>query len=110
MLSDDDLDYFNMDGYDDIHTFRLNHGEGGVALYINRLLQSKPLPFLSQCILNCAEVICTEIIITNGKNTVVYRAPNTDLSVLNYHIEYSLNTFNVNTKRSTCVAMLMWIC
>ena len=40
---------------------------GGVALYINRSLQSKPLPLLSKSILNCAEIICTEIIIPNGK-------------------------------------------
>ena len=68
-----------------------NCGGGGVALYVNRLLQSKPLPLLSKCILNCAEVTCTEIIIPNGKNIVVasvYRAPNTDLSMLNDHIEY----------------------
>ena len=44
---------------------------------------------IAKCILNCAEVICTEIIIPNGKNIVVasvYRAPNTDLSLLNDHI------------------------
>ena len=55
----------------DIHTCRPNCGGGGVALYINRLLQSKPLP----------QVICTEIIIPNGKYIVVaavYRVPNTD--------------------------------
>ena len=83
-LNDDDLDSFHMDDYDDIHTCRPNRGGGGVALYINRLLQSKPLPLLSKCILNCAEVICTEIKIPNGKNIVVasiYRAPNTDLSM-----------------------------
>ena len=69
-LSNDDLDFVHMDDYDDIHTCRPNRGEGGVALY-SRLLQSKPLPLLSKCILNCAEVICTEIIIPNGKNIVV---------------------------------------
>ena len=39
--------------------------------------------------------ICTEIIIPNGKNIVVasvYRAPNTDLSLLNDHIDYIFNT------------------
>ena len=92
-----------------IHTCRPNRGGGGDALYVNRLLQSKPLPLLSKCILNCAEVICTEIIIPNGKNIIVasvYRAPNTDLSMLNL-----LNIFltNVKTKRSTCVAISMWI-
>ena len=110
-LNNDHLDYFHMDDYDDIHTCRPNRGGGGVAFYVNRLLQSKPLPLLSKCILNCAEVICTEIIIPNGKNILVasvYRAPNTDLSMLNDHI---LNIFliNVKTKRSTCVAILMWI-
>ena len=34
-LSDDDLDSFHMDDYDDIHTCRPNRG--GVALYINRI-------------------------------------------------------------------------
>ena len=86
-LTDDDLDCFHMDDYDDIHTCRSNRGGGGVALYINILLQSKPLPLLSKC--NCAEVICTGIINPNGKNIIVasiYRAPNTDLSMLNDHI------------------------
>ena len=85
-LNNDDLDSFHVDDYDDIHTCRPNRGGGGVALYVNRLLQSKPLPLLSKCIRNCAEVI-----IPNGKNIVVasvYRAPNTDLSMLNDHIEY----------------------
>ena len=50
-LSDDDLDFFQMDEYDDIHTCIPNRGGGGVALYINRLLQSTPLPLLSKCIL-----------------------------------------------------------
>ena len=80
-LNDDDLYSFHMDDYDDIHTCRPNRGGGGVALYISRLIQSKPLPLLSKCFLNCAEVICTEITIPNGKNIVVasvYRAPNTD--------------------------------
>ena len=109
-LNNDDLDYFHMDDYDDIHTCRPNRGGGGVALYVNRLLQSKPLPLLSKCILNCAEVICTEIIIPNGKNIVVasvYRAPNTDLSMLNDHIEYIFN--KCKNKKVTCVAILMWI-
>ena len=38
--------------------------------------------------------MCTEIIIPNGKNIVVasvYRATNTDLSMLNDHIEYIFN-------------------
>ena len=47
-ISDDDIDSFHMDDYDDIHTCRPNRGGGGVALYINRLLQSKPLPLLSK--------------------------------------------------------------
>ena len=115
-LSDDDIDSFHMDDYDDIHTCRPNRGGGGVALYINRLLQSKPLPLLSKCILNCAEVICTEIIIPNGKNIVVAsvnRAPNTDLPLLNDHIDYSFNTcknkkvylcgdFNVDLLKYSC--------
>ena len=66
-------------------------GGGGVALYISRVIQSKPLPLLSKCFLNCAEVICTEITIPNGKNIVVasvYRAPNTYLSMLNDHNYY----------------------
>ena len=83
-LNDDDLDAFHMDDYDDMNSCRPNRSGGGVALYINRLLQSKPLPLLSRCMLNCAEVICTDIIIPNGRNIVVasiYRAPNTDLSM-----------------------------
>ena len=114
-LSDDDLD-FSMDDYDDIHTCRPNRGGGGVA-FCRRLLQSKPLPLLSKCILNCAEVICTEIIIPNGKNIVpasVYRAPNTDLSMLNDHIEYIFNKrknkkvylwfdFNVYLQKYSCL-------
>ena len=51
-LSDDDFDYFHMADYDDIHTYRPNRDVGGVALYINRLLQSQPLPLLSKCIAN----------------------------------------------------------
>ena len=40
-LNNDDLDSFHMDDYADIHTCRPNRGGGGVALYVNRLLQSK---------------------------------------------------------------------
>ena len=62
------------------------------------------------------KVICTEIIIPNGKNIVVasvYRAPNTDLSLLNDHIGYIFNTcknkkvylcrdFNVDLLKYSC--------
>ena len=109
-LSDDDLDFFHMDEYDDIHTCRHNRGGSGVALYINRLLQSTPLPLLSKCIL------CWSYLYWNynsewqkHSSAAVYRAPNTDLSVLNDHIEYIFET-HVNIKWSTCVAILMWIC
>ena len=98
-LSDDDLDFVHMDDYDDIHTCRPNRGGGGVALYINRLIQSKHLPILSKCILNCAEVICTEIIIPNCKNVVVasvYRAPNTDLSVFQLNDHIAVGQFHGN--------------
>ena len=60
--------------------------------------------------------MCTDIIIPNGKNIVVasvYRAPNTDLSMLNDHIEYIFNNcknkkvylcddFNVDLLKYSC--------
>ena len=109
-INDDDLDSFHIDDYDDMHSCRPNRGGGGVALYINRLLQSKPLPLLPQCILNRAEVICTEIIIPYGKNIVVASSIALQILICQFKM-IILNIFltNVKTKKSSCVAILMWI-
>ena len=108
-LNNDDLDSVHMDDY--IHRLA-DLIVAGVELhcmltdYYSQNLYHSCLNVL----LTVLKLICTEIIIPNGKNIVVafvYRAPNTDLSM----IIKLLNIFltNVKTKRSTCVAILMWI-
>ena len=57
---------------------------GWSCIVYQQIINSKPFPFLSKCIINCAEVICAEIIIPNGKNIVVasvYRALNRRLLI-----------------------------
>ena len=52
-------------------------------------MQHKYLPLLSKCIVNCAEIVTAEVTLKNGKRLIIcciYRAPNTDLALLNEHI------------------------
>ena len=58
-------------------------------IYIRNSLQHKYLPLLSKCIVNCAEIVTAEVTLKNGKRLIIcciYRAPNTDLALLNEHI------------------------
>lgn len=71
-------------------------GEVGSALYINMSIY---LIFL-KCIDICAEIVFAEINMNNGENIIVasvYRAPNTDLSLLKEYVEYILSNCNNKT-------------
>ena len=52
-------------------------------------LQHKYLPPLSKSIDKCTEIVTAEVKLRNGKRIIIcciYRAPNTDLTLLNEHI------------------------
>ena len=60
-------------------------------------MQHKYLPLLSKCIANCAEIVTAEVTLKNGKRLIIcciYRAPNTDLALLNEHINLICSTNN----------------
>ena len=49
-------------------------------------MQHKYLPILSKCIVNFAEIVTADVTLNNGKRLIIcciYRAPNTDLALLN---------------------------
>ena len=88
-LNDDKNDSFNLDGYDLVTCSRRSKKGGGVGLYVRNSMQHKYLPLLSKCIANCAEIVTAEVTLKNGKRLIIcciYRAPNTDLALLNEHI------------------------
>jgi hypothetical protein len=75
---------YEIDGYVPYFCSRQNKKGGGVALYVNHLLQHKYLPNVSFCVENCAEFICIEVYLKNSRKVVVgcvYRAPNTNLGL-----------------------------
>ena len=99
-MNDNESEEFQLENYNAYYISRHHRTGGGVALYINKALKHKPLPNFSKCIDSCAEVTCAEIITSNGKNIIVapiYRAPNTDLTLLNEHIEYMFHNCNDKT-------------
>ena len=88
-LNDNSSDTVNLDGYDFVSCPRSSKRGGGVGLYIKNSLQHKYLPLLSKSIDNCAEIVTAEVKLRNGKTIIVcciYRAPNTDMTLLNEHI------------------------
>ena len=58
---------YSLDGYSSFQCSRLNKTGGGVALYINEMLQPNYLPNKSKCIDNCAEIVTVEVTLANGK-------------------------------------------
>ena len=70
-------------------------------MYINDSLQHRYLPDMSKCIKkNCAEIVSVEITLTNGNKVImccVYRAPNTDLSMLSEFLTNILRNVRKNT-------------
>ena len=90
-MNDNESEEFQLENYYAYYISRQHRTGGGVALYINMALKHKPLPIFSKCIDSCAEGTCAEITTSHGKNIIVasiHRARNTDLTLLNEHIEY----------------------
>ena len=96
-MNDTESEEFQLGNYNAYYTSRQHRTGGGVTLYINKALKHNPLPNLSKCIHICAEVACAEITTSNGTNIIVasiYRAPNTDLTLVNELIEYMFHIRN----------------
>ena len=84
---------------------------GGVGLYIRNSMQHKYIPLLSKCIANCAEIVTAEVTLRNGKILIIiylcciYRAPNTDLALLNEHINIICS--KTNSKNIYVVTLML---
>ena len=99
-LKDNEHDNYNMEGYNMFTCSRLDKTGGGVAMYINDSLEHRYLPDKSKFIQNCAEIVSVEITMKNGRKTIiccVYRAPNTDLSMLCEFLTNILRNVRKNT-------------
>ena len=99
-LKDNDHDHYNMEGYSMFTCSRVDKMGGGVAMYINNSLQHRYLQDKSKCIKNCADIVSVEITLSNSNKVIiccVYRAPNTDLSMLSEFLTNILRNVRKNT-------------
>ena len=117
---DDNVNDFNIEGYDIAFTNRKNKRGGGVMLFVSKLFDFTLVNAMSVCIDDLVETVTVELDIKDGKNVLIscmYRSPggnvdnfNTFLSNFIGHIgnknfimcgDYNINLLNNVTHKPT---------
>ena len=102
-LNENNCTLYNMDGYNKVDKYRINRTGGGVSLYIRNDIQFIERPDLSEFNENI-ESLSIEIskdVALFERNVVillVYRPPNTDISVFNVIVNNTLNKIKYENK------------
>ena len=104
MVKDHNSDLYNLDNYNAEHKCRPLRGGGGVSLYIHDSLEYLRRDDISinNATLESVFVEIEKNQICSAQNViigVVYRPPDTDISIFNQHLETMLQMINSEKKK-----------
>jgi exonuclease III len=100
MTLEDNINEYNVEGYDVVNVNRTNKRGGGVMMYVLKSIQFKLVKNMSEAIDNLYECVTIEIETVKSNNTVItcmYRAPGSNIDTYLEYIENLLLKLNNKT-------------